>query len=58
MFLLIIVSSRYVSTKWVTGALGVENGLISGIMGNVGSKKSDVKSYSVTENGDGTLTIA
>lgn len=45
-------------TKWVTGALGVENGLLSGIMGNVGGKKSDVKAYKVTQNKDGSLTIA
>lgn len=44
-------------TKWVTGALGVENGLISGIMGKVGSDQSDVKAYTVTENADGTLSI-
>lgn len=44
-------------TKWVTGALGVENGFVSGIMGKVGSEKSDIKSYTVTDNGDGTLSI-
>ena len=41
----------------MTGALGVENGLISGIMGKVGSDQSDVKAYTVTENADGTLSI-
>ena len=44
-------------TKWVTGALGQENGLIAGIMEKVGSQKSDVKAYTVTENEDGSLTI-
>lgn len=44
-------------TKWVTGALGMESGLVSGIMGKVGSDKSDVKAYTVTENEDGTLSI-
>ena len=44
-------------TKWVTGALGMESGLISGIMGKVGSDQSDVKAYTVTENEDGTLSI-
>jgi hypothetical protein len=42
----------------VTGALGVENGLLSGMMGNVGGKKSDVRAYKVKENRDGSLTIA
>lgn len=44
-------------TKWVTGALGVENGFVSGIMGKVGSEKSDISAYTVTDNGDGTLSI-
>lgn len=44
-------------TKWVTGALGQENGLIAGFMSKVGSEKTDVKAYSVIDNGDGSLTI-
>lgn len=44
-------------TKWVTGALGQENGLIAGLMGKVGSSKTDVKAYSVKDNKDGSLTI-
>lgn len=44
-------------TKWVTGALGQENGLIAGFMSKVGSEKTDVKAYKVSDNGDGSLTI-
>lgn len=44
-------------TKWVTGALGVQNSFVSGLMGKVGSEKQDIKAYSVTENDDGSLTI-
>lgn len=44
-------------TKWVTGALGMESGLVSIIMGKVGSDQSDVKAYAVTENEVGTLSI-
>ena len=35
--------------QWVTGALGVENGLISGLMNKVGSGKSDIVAYDVTD---------
>eukprot|EP00977_Amphora_coffeiformis_P012615 scaffold3181_cov167-Amphora_coffeaeformis.AAC.4 len=44
-------------TKWVTGALGVQNKFVSGLMGKVGAEKQDIKAYSVTENEDGSLTI-
>mmetsp|Transcript_22053 Transcript_22053/g.46385 ORF Transcript_22053/g.46385 Transcript_22053/m.46385 type:complete len:184 (-) Transcript_22053:322-873(-) len=44
-------------TKWVTGALGVENGFISGIMGNVGNEKQDIMTYDIRVEGDDTLTI-
>ena len=44
--------------QWVTGALGVENGLISGLMNKVGSGKSDIVAYYVTEKEDGSLTVS
>jgi|EP01082_Thalassiosira_pseudonana_P011753 nitrite reductase/ring-hydroxylating ferredoxin subunit len=45
-------------TKWVSGALGVENGFISGIMGKVGGKQQDVKAYFVMEEADGSLVVS
>ena len=42
----------------MTGALGVKNSFVSGLMGKVGGEKQDIKAYSVTENEDGSLTIA
>jgi len=44
-------------TKWVTGALGFENDLIAGVMGNVGGKKNDVTSYDIVTADDGSLSI-
>lgn len=44
-------------TKWVTGALGNENELISGVMSNLGSEQKDVVAYEVSEEADGTLTV-
>lgn len=44
--------------QWVTGALGVENGFISGLMNKVGSEKSDIVAYYVTEKEDGSLTVS
>ena len=45
-------------TQWVTGALGFQNDLVAGIMGNVGQQKTDIKAYSVKDNGDGTVAVA
>jgi hypothetical protein len=42
----------------VSGALGVENGFISGIMGKVGGKQQDVKAYFVMEEADGSLVVS
>ena len=44
--------------KWVTGALGRQNELISGIMSSVGSDKKDIKAYLVLEGEDGSLTVS
>jgi nitrite reductase/ring-hydroxylating ferredoxin subunit len=44
-------------TKWVTGALGTQNELISGIMSSVGSEQKDIAVYSVFEEEDGSLTV-
>ena len=44
--------------QWVTGALGVENGLMSGLMSKVGSEKKDTVAYYVTENDDGSLEVS
>ncbi|KAL7496790.1 hypothetical protein ACHAWT_007173 [Skeletonema menzelii] len=44
--------------KWVTGALGVENGFVSGLMNKVGGEKSDIVAYYVTEKEDGSLTVS
>jgi nitrite reductase/ring-hydroxylating ferredoxin subunit len=44
-------------TKWVTGALGTQNDLISGIMSSVGSEQKDIAVYSVFEEEDGSLTV-
>lgn len=44
-------------TKWVTGALGLQNGLVAGIMSKVGSDQQDIKAYTVKEMKDGTLSI-
>lgn len=44
-------------TKWVTGALGMENSFVSGLMGKVGGEQSDIKAYNVMENEDGSLLI-
>ena len=43
--------------KWVTGALGRQNDLISEIMSSVGSEKKDIKAYLVIEEEDGSLTV-
>ena len=44
-------------TKWVTGALGFESGLVSKVMNKVGSDKKDLKAYNVTVQEDGSLLI-
>jgi nitrite reductase/ring-hydroxylating ferredoxin subunit len=44
-------------TKWVTGALGTQNELISGIMSNIGSQQNDIAAYNVFEEEDGSLTV-
>ena len=44
-------------TKWVTGALGRQNELISGIMSNIGSEQEDINSYHVLEEDNGSLTV-
>jgi hypothetical protein len=44
-------------TKWVTGALGRQNELISGIMSNIGSEQEDINSYHVLEEENGSLTV-
>ena len=43
--------------KWVTGALGRQNELISEIMSSVGSEEKDIKAYIVIEEQDGSLTV-
>jgi nitrite reductase/ring-hydroxylating ferredoxin subunit len=43
--------------KWVTGALGVQNKFISGVMSKVGSGEKDIKAYSVITAEDGTLSL-
>jgi nitrite reductase/ring-hydroxylating ferredoxin subunit len=44
--------------KWVTGALGVKSGFISGIMSKVGSGQKDIMAYCVTEKDDGSLIVS
>jgi len=44
-------------TKWVTGALSIENEVISDIMGSLGNEKKDITAYYVLEEEDGTLTV-
>ena len=44
-------------TKWVTGALGVQNSFVSNVMNKLGSDKKDLKAYTVTEQEDGSLVI-
>jgi nitrite reductase/ring-hydroxylating ferredoxin subunit len=46
-----------VCTQWVTGVLGYDNKLASGLARKVGGEKQNVKAYSVVENDDGSLTI-
>eukprot|EP00933_Yihiella_yeosuensis_P030628 TRINITY_DN24242_c0_g1_i1.p1 TRINITY_DN24242_c0_g1~~TRINITY_DN24242_c0_g1_i1.p1 ORF type:complete len:178 (+),score=41.91 TRINITY_DN24242_c0_g1_i1:87-620(+) len=46
-----------VCTRWVTGALGMDNDFIGGLMSNVGGQKANVQSYDVVEADDGTLSI-
>ena len=46
-----------VCTQWVTGVLGYDNTLASGLARKVGGEKQNVKAYSVVENEDGSLTI-
>lgn len=46
-----------VCTQWVTGVLGYENKLASGLARKVGGEKQNVTAYNVIENDDGTLTI-
>ena len=44
-------------TQWVTGALGFQSGLISGIMNKVGNEQKDITAYYVTEMEDGSLNV-
>lgn len=44
-------------TKWVTGALGAQNELISGIMSSIGSEQKDIVAYRVFEEEDGSLIV-
>ena len=44
-------------TKWVTGALSIENEVVSDIMGSLGNEKKDITAYYVLEEEDGTLTV-
>lgn len=44
-------------TKWVTGALGFQNDLIAGVMGNLGGKKQDINAYNVIVGQDGSLSL-
>jgi nitrite reductase/ring-hydroxylating ferredoxin subunit len=44
-------------TKWVTGALGFQVGLVSSIMSKVGSEQKDITAYYVTEMEDGSLLV-
>lgn len=46
-----------VCKQWVTGALGYDNRIVSGLAQKVGGEKRDIKAYRVIENEDGTLTI-
>ena len=43
--------------QWVTGVLGFESKMVSGVARKVGGEKRDIKAYRVIENDDGTLTI-
>ena len=43
--------------KWVTGALGVQSGFISGIMRKVGREQKDIKAYTVVVNEDGSVVL-
>jgi hypothetical protein len=43
--------------KWVTGALSIENQVISDIMGSLGNEKKDITAYYVLEEDDGSLTV-
>eukprot|EP00928_Gymnodinium_smaydae_P020627 TRINITY_DN17977_c0_g1_i1.p1 TRINITY_DN17977_c0_g1~~TRINITY_DN17977_c0_g1_i1.p1 ORF type:complete len:233 (+),score=20.09 TRINITY_DN17977_c0_g1_i1:42-701(+) len=44
-------------TKWVTGALGFQNGLVAGVMNGLGGAKSDLPTYRVVDVGDGYLWV-
>ncbi|KAL7536912.1 hypothetical protein ACHAXR_011313 [Thalassiosira sp. AJA248-18] len=44
-------------TKWVTGALGTQNEVISGIMSNLGNEQKDIVAYHVSEEDDGYLRV-
>ena len=44
-------------TQWVTGVLGFESKMVSGLARKVGGERRDVAAYRVIENEDGTLTI-
>jgi nitrite reductase/ring-hydroxylating ferredoxin subunit len=43
--------------KWVSGALGIENKLISGFMSKVGSGQKDLKAYNVNTEKDGSVFL-
>ena len=43
--------------KWVTGALGIENKLISGIMNKAGSGQKDLQAYIVKTEKDGSVFL-
>ena len=43
--------------KWVTGALGVENKFISGIMSKAGSGQKDIQAFSVKTEKDGSVFL-
>ena len=46
-----------VCTNWVTGVLGYDNKVVSGLAQRVGGEKRDIKACEVIENEDGSLTI-
>lgn len=43
--------------SWVTGVLGFQNPLASGVMGKLGGRKSDIRAYEVTVEKDGSLIL-
>jgi len=46
-----------VCTQWVTGVLGFDNKVVSGLAQKVGGERRNIKAYIVIQNEDGTLTI-